>query len=580
MNLEEIAALPTFTEVVRHWAAERPGVTVHTYLPDADADAAALRLAYDELDWRARALAGHLQRRFAPGDRLVVLHPPGPDFTCALVACMYAGIIAVPMYPPDWMRLDRSPARLEGILTNARPSGALGVAAQERWLGQAGTEASHVRALPWISTDLRELGDAMEWSARRADPDEIALIQYTSGSTAEPKGVALTHANLLSNFRMQIEAFQPDTGSSLLSWLPVYHDMGLGALLMSLYTGRPGFYLSPIAFLKRPARWLEAISRYRATTSGAPNFAYELTLRKTTTVERSKLDLRSWKIAFVGAEPTQADTLERFARVFACAGFRWNAFYPCYGLAEATLIVSGGRPDEPPVIRCFHSDALAEGHVEEATRRGAPKTRLVGCGRTLLDQVIAIVDPNTRKPCPPDRVGEVWVSGPNVSRGYWDVPEGGERGLSGKLADADGGSFLRTGDLGFVFEGELFITGRCKDVIIVRGRNHHPQDIEATAQAAHRALRPGGGVAFGVEEEGCEQLVIVHEVRASAGLDLTEVESAVRGAVWQAHGLAARHVVLIEPGMIPKTTNGKLRRSACRTAFLDGTLCGLATGAA
>jgi len=580
MNLEEIAALPTVTEVVRHWAAERPGVTVHTHLPDAEADAAPLRLTYGELDWRARSLAGHLQRRFAPGDRLLVLHPPGPGFTCALAACMYAGVIAVPVYPPDWMRLDRSLARLEGILANTRASGALGVATQERWLGQPGAAASPVRALTLIPTDLLELGDAQEWSARKADPDEIALIQYTSGSTAEPKGVTLTHANLLSNLRMQIEAFQHDTASRYLSWLPVYHDMGLGALLLPLYTGTPGFYLSPLAFLKRPARWLEAIARYRATTTGAPNFAYELLLRKTTTAERSELDLRCWRIAFVGAEPTRADTLERFARAFACAGFQWNAFYPCYGLAEATLIVSGGRPDEPPVIRCFHSNALAEGHVEKSTRRGGPKTRLVGCGRTLLDQVIAIVDPNTRKPCPPDRVGEVWVSGPNVSRGYWDVPKGGEHCLSGMLADADGGSFLRTGDLGFVFDGDLFITGRCKDVIIVRGRNHHPQDIEATAQAAHRALRPGGGVAFGIEEQGCEQLVIVHEVRAAAGLDPTEVEGAVRTAVWQAHGLATRHVVLIVPGMIPKTTNGKLRRSACRTAFLDGTLCGLAPGTA
>jgi acyl-CoA synthetase (AMP-forming)/AMP-acid ligase II/acyl carrier protein len=363
----------------------------------------------------------------------------------------------------------------------------------------------------------------------------------------------------------------------VVGWLPLYHDMGLiGNVLQPLYVGARAVLLSPLTFLQRPALWLAAVARYRATTSGGPNFAYDLCARKVGEEEKAGLDLSSWSVAFNGAEPVRAETVERFAAAFAPCGFRRAAFFPCYGLAEATLFVTGGAPGAGPVIRPVDAAALERHQVADAPP-GAPGRALVGCGRAAAGQAVRIVDPESGAPCAPGRVGEVWVAGPSVAAGYWGRPEETARTFGARLAGE--GPFLRTGDLGFLADGELFVTGRRKDLIILRGRNHYPQDLERTAEASHPALRPGCGAAFGVDRDGEERLVILQEVERSAA-DPAGIADAVRRAVAGEHEVAVEEVVLVRSGTVLKTSSGKVRRAACRAAYLAGELAVVArTGA-
>jgi 8-amino-7-oxononanoate synthase len=403
------------------------------------------------------------------------------------------------------------------------------------------------------------------------------MLQYTSGSTSQPKGVMLSHANLMANVHAIHQAFGVRSGDSSVFWLPMYHDMGLvGGVLVPLFAGATNVSISPATFLQSPITWLAAISKYRATISGGPNFAYDLCIRKITDEQRATLDLSSWALAFVGAEPIEAATLERFATAFAPCGFKPGAFYPCYGLAEATLMVSGSRRGSGATIGTFSDTALTENRVEPVPRDGPQARRLVACGSPVGDLRVVIVDPHSCAEAAPGRVGEIWVAGASVGQGYWHKPGQTRRSLDARLSDTGEGPFLRTGDLGFMDDGQLSVTGRLDDLIIVRGLNRYPQDIEATARGSHPLLESGYGAAFVTDDHGPQRLVLVQEVARKGTVDFASVLDAVRSAVLDEHGLALDAVVLVRNGTIPRTSSGKVQRHACRAAFLAGELKALA----
>ncbi|WP_437811936.1 amino acid adenylation domain-containing protein [Sorangium sp. So ce1078] len=561
----------TLVALLRRRAEQRPSGHAYTFLLDGEADARAM--TYGELDRRARALAAELQQGARAGERALLLVPPGLDFIAAFFGCLYAGLIAVPVPLPQ---RKSGLLRVLAIVRDCRPSVVL---TAEAFLGAVAmlrddpslAELSHLRCM---AVDTIRDGQEDAWRAPRVTAETVAFLQYTSGSTGTPKGVVLTHGNLLRNELMIQRAFAHTEESLIVGWLPPHHDMGLiGNILQPLYVGVPCVQLAPEHFLMRPRRWLEAISRYRATTSGGPNFAYELCIRKIPQDQREGLDLGSWQVAFNGAEPIRAATLDRFAEAFAPAGFRRAAFYPCYGLAEATLLVSGGAADAPPIVRAVDRAALEQGRAVFDPRDPEAGLSLVGCGGSPAGDEVRIVDPETLRPCDDERVGEIWVAGASVAQGYWERPEETAATFEARLSTGEG-PFLRTGDLGFLSRGELYVTGRLKDLIIVRGRNLYPQDIELTAEQSHPSLRAGGGAAFSVEVDGEERVVIVQELgrRASASVDPAELGAAIERAVADRHEVAVHAVALIKPGSLPRTTSGKVQRRACRGRFLDGSL--------
>ncbi|HYG63041.1 MAG TPA: AMP-binding protein, partial [Thermoanaerobaculia bacterium] len=553
----------TLIEVLRRRAAEMPDRPAYAFLADGEVEAE--RLTWAELEARVRTVAAALSAEVPRGERALLLYPPGLEFVAAFLGCLAAGIIAVPAYPP---RPRRDQPRLRSILADATPRIAL-------------TTAELAGGLPEMARISRLATDTLpvapDWDGPLPDPESPAFLQYTSGSTSLPKGVTITHANLVHNSGMIQRAFRQDAESVVVGWLPLYHDMGLiGNVLQPLWCGGRCVLMSPVAFLQRPRRWLEAIGRYRATTSGGPNFAYQLCAQKIGPAEREGLDLSSWQVAFNGAEPVRAEALERFAAAFGPQGFRREAFYPCYGLAEATLFVSGATLGEPVRVEAVDAAALERHEAVPAGEETA--RRLVSCGRAWDGQRIAIVDPESGAELPPGRVGEVWVAGPSVAAGYWGRPEVTERDFQARL-DLGDGPFLRTGDLGFLKDGELFVTGRLKDLIILRGRNHYPQDLERTAEAGHAELRPGGAAAFAVEVNGEERLVVAAEVERRWRAELEELAAAVRRTVAEEHEVQVYEVVLLKPGGLPKTSSGKVQRHACRAGYLDGTLEALGTSA-
>ena len=549
-----------------------------TYVFLRDGETEETRLALGEIDRRARIVATTLQRMNARGERALLLYPTSDDFVTAFFGCLYAGVIAVPVPPLAPARMTRMLPRLQAIAHDARAQLVLTMSHVCTLLPTLATAAPDLEMLRWLATDTLAPDGAGEWIDRDLDADGIAFLQYTSGSTANPKGVAITHANILHNQASIQSRFASGEDMVHVSWLPLHHDMGLiGSLLGTLYSGGRAILMSPESFLQRPVRWLHAISRYRADVSGGPNFAFEHCVRRVTPEQRLSLDLASWSLAFTGAEPVRADTLQRFTDTFAPCGFRGEAFYPCYGLAESTLLATGGARHAPPVVRAWRSDALERGLAVEAVGEDDPDNvrRLVSCGRSLDDQHIAIVDHETGRGRDVRTVGEIWVSSPSVARGYWNQSEETGRTFCAQLSGVDDRRFLRTGDLGFLDEGELFVTGRLKELIIIDGRNHYPQDIEQTAEAADPSLQPGACAAFSVDAAGEDRLVIVAEMQRRApdrnnGVD--DIARAIRRAVAEIHGIEVHAVRLLKPGGILKTSSGKLRRLACRDAFLTGML--------
>ena len=507
----------SFAEILATHAREDPDGTAFIFEGDE-------RVTYAQLDARARTIAAGLAD--ARGERVLLVYPPGLEYVAALFGCFYAGAVAVPAYPPDPSRLERSLPRLEAIIRDATPKVVLTIAVLTELVGG-----------DTLATDTLPEGSYFE----PAEPGDVALLQYTSGSTAAPRGVMLTHANLLHNSDFIRRAFGNTEHSSGVIWLPPYHDMGLiGGILQPVFVGFPCLLMSPFTMLTRPVNWLRAITEHRGTVSGGPNFAFELCLRRVAEHEREGLDLSSWEIAFNGSEPVRAETIDAFSEMFAPCGFRREAFFPCYGLAEGTLMVTGGVRLAGPRVRP-HGDKL-----------------LVGCGRPDPEHQVVIADPGLDAPLADGEQGEICVSGPSVAAGYWREGEFGE--------------LLRTGDLGLLDDGELYVTGRIKELVIVNGRNHHALDIELACERAVSQLRRGCGAAFAYDGDGREHIGIVYEVRDDPELDADAVIAAMRQAVMSVVGARLSAVALIPPRSIPKTSSGKVQRGVCRTRFADGTL--------
>jgi thioester reductase-like protein len=589
----------TWLDLLTRRADRQPDQIAYQFLQDGEIIFSTL--TYQQLEQQARAIAATLQTLTQPGDRVLLLYPSGLEFIAAFFGCLYAGVIAVPTYPP---RPNQSMVRLEAIVKDTQAFLALTTTSLLKQVESHlnGHLNGHLNegalSLQWLATN-GDLVCANDWQMPKVYPETLAFLQYTSGSTGTPKGVMVSHGNLLHNSRLIHSGFQNSSDSQGVSWLPLHHDMGLiGGVLQPLYIGAPMILMSPIDFLQKPFRWLNAISTYRATTSGGPNFAYDLVCRKVTTEQREQLDLSCWTVAFNGAESVQASTLDAFTKYFASCGFRKEAFYPCYGMAEATLLIAGGNRKSAPVVAEISGKALAENQVvsmqtKSETIAAADTRVMVGCGQTFLDQKILIVDPTTRTPCRAGSIGEIWVTGESVAQGYWQRPEQTQEIFHARLADTDTRTFLRTGDLGFLQEDELFVTGRLKDLIVIRGRNHYPQDIEQTVVESSSNLRPACSAAFSVEVSGEERLIVIAEVErhywrsqrsrnpepnhqlshSSSNSDQgnTTIQS-IRQAIAIHHELQVHAVLLIKPGSIPKTSSGKIRRYACCVDYLANTL--------
>ncbi len=565
-------------------AAADPGQAFYTYINDRGVGTT---VDYGSFHARARALARVLVAKGVRGQRALLLYRPGLDYVVALWACFYAGITAVPAYPPDPTRLDRTLPRLQAIVADVAPSLVMTesmIAAMTRMM--PGADA--LGDAPLLPTDeLTQETSPVDLAP--VDPDALALIQYTSGSTGSPKGVMLSHRALLANIEAYVD-YLGEAGSTCVMWLPLYHDMGLiGGLLTSAHQRMHCAFMSPLTFLRRPLSWLEALSTYGATYTGAPNFAYDLAVRKTTPEQRRALDLSRLRVACIGAEPTRPATLRRFSEAFRETGFRSRAFRPCYGLAESSLFVAGGASAGAVQVARVPRQAL-DGSGSLAVEVGplevdilptrSTDRELVGHGPTLAGHVRRVVDPSTMRPVPEGKMGEVWIAGPSLGLGYW----GDQRATAatyGARTAAGEGPFLRTGDLGFVHQGELYIAGRLKDLIILRGKNLHPEDLEAVVEGAHPLLRPGCSAAFSVEDDDEERLTVVCEIAGSPEGDaldaLTdEVWRAVNDVMTHAYGVAVDHLVLLPQRTLPKTSSGKIQRRACRASYLNGELPTLA----
>ncbi|MEH2349562.1 MAG: amino acid adenylation domain-containing protein [Nostoc sp.] len=566
--LEASRNCSTVVELLNFRSSTQPNRDAFTLLLDGEAEQQTL--TYQELDRLARRIAAQLQALGLTGERALLLYPAGLDFLIAFFGCLYAGVVAVTAYPP---RNERNTPRIRAIATDAQAAIALTTTEILSTVRSLMTEKTGLESLQWLTTDNLAVGIEDTWKEPSIDGDTLAFLQYTSGSTGTPKGVMISHRNLLHNADTTYQFMEHSAESKFVTWLPMYHDMGLiGGILQPLYGGFPCILMPPTSFLQRPYRWLQTISQYKGTTSGGPNFAYELCTQKITPEQKRTLDLSSWSVAFNGAEPIRHDTLERFAEAFAECGFRKEAFYPCYGMAETTLMVSGVDKATSPIIKTVQKSALESNLVVESSDRDEDVYHFVSCGRIIPEQEVVIANPETLSSCKPSEIGEIWVSGPSVGQGYWNRYQETAETFRAYLADTGLGPFLRTGDLGFFNNGELFITGRAKDLIIIRGRNLYPQDIESTTEGSHPSLRSGAGAAFVVEINQEEKLVVVQELEFRAKPNLAEVVSAIRQAVTEEHEVQVYAVVLIKPGSIPKTSSGKIQRSATRTQFQNGEL--------
>ncbi|HEU4769864.1 MAG TPA: fatty acyl-AMP ligase, partial [Pyrinomonadaceae bacterium] len=572
---QEITASPfedgiepaTLIELLQYRASHQPEQVAYTFLDELAVPSASL--TYREVDQRARAIAARLQQMKAVNERVLLLYTAGLEFHVAFLGCLYAGAIAVPAYPP---KMNRTFERLRALIADAEARIILTTTPILSRLRPSAEQLFDLKSFQWLATDDVQT-DSEEWRNPGTASSALAFLQYTSGSTGTPRGVRLTHANLLHNARLVYEAVEHSPTDKYVSWLPTFHDMGfMAGVLQPLYARIPAVLISPTSFLQNPSLWLHAISAHKATISGGPNFAYRLCVTHVSVEQRAAINLESWTVAFNGAEPIHAQTLDDFAATFAPCGFDKQAFYPCYGLAEATLMVSGGRKTDAPIQKHFIETALKHHRVVEADVPDHDSRTLVSCGRALGGQRIAIVEPVAETICRSDEVGEIWISGPSVADGYWRQTEQSNRVFGAYLKPTGEGPFLRTGDLGFLQNGQLYITGRLKDLIIIRGANYYPHDIELTVQKSDPVLRAGCGAAFSVEIDGAERLVVVQEVDKQKTHDSDDLVAIIRRDISREHELQAYSIVLIKRGTIPKTSSGKIQRYACKAAFLSGAL--------
>ena len=548
--------------------AQRHGATpmLH-FLLDGEVEGPVESSSFADLDAAARRVGAALRAEGQSGRPVLLLFSPGLEFVRAFFGCLYGGAVAVPVYPPDPRRFDSSLRRLRAVVADSGARALLTDTTLLPLVRQVMEGEPLLSGMRLLASDAApETGEGPP----RIGADAVAMLQYTSGSTGTPKGVVLRHANLLANSVQIGAAFGNDDTMRLVSWLPPYHDMGLiGGILQPIHQGTPVQLMAAHHFLQRPLRWLRAVHAFRATHSGGPNFAYELLLRKVDEADKDELDLSSWTRAFNGAEPIRAQTVERFAVEFARCGFRRSSFLPCYGLAEATLMVSGGRGI---TTRVFDALALEGGRLEAGTP-GDPVQIAVSSGTPVPGTEVAVVDPEQQLRRADGLVGELWVSGPSVAQGY----QGGQGGSFDARLPGDARAWLRTGDLGGIVDGELFVTGRQKDLLVIRGRNLHPADVERVVEAAHPGIRPGNVAALTMEGEGTEGLMIAAELRTAFQGEVEELLDAVAVAVVAEHDLVADRILLLEAGALPKTPSGKLQRSAARSALARGELSVLAS---
>ncbi|MCC9602921.1 aminotransferase class I/II-fold pyridoxal phosphate-dependent enzyme [Stieleria sp. JC731] len=556
-----------YVSILEHWAGLRPDSVAFLF---TDVEELEVKLTYARLWEEVRALAGYLQSRcrIRPGDRVLLLYPPGLDFIVGFFACHAAGAVAVPAFPP---RKNRKASRIRSIVVDAGAKWALTTNQQAEQI-RGNDHHRDLMGVQILGTDDAECRDVGSYRRPAIDGDTLAVMQYTSGSTGSPKGVMLTQRNLVSNAKLIWHAFEPAPKSVGVSWLPTYHDMGLvGGILVPIFIGCDNILMSPMTFLQRPTRWLRAISKYGGTITGGPNFAYQLCVDKISESEMEGLDLSTLQIAFNGAEPIRAATLDAFRKKFEPYGFNPSASLPCYGMAETTLIVTGGPSDPRPIVKSFDRSELDTKRVVPVKENDPAARKLVGCGAVLPSETVLIVDPDSLQKLPPDSIGEIWVSSPSVGAGYYGRKEATERTFKAKTADGDG-PYLRTGDLGFLFDGQLYISGRLKDMIVVRGVNRYPQDIEETVERASDVVQAGAVAAFAMDQEGREQLAIVAEVSRARDVDWDSQIQAIRRAVTDEHELPPDAVYLVRSSSVPKTSSGKIQRHACLHAVRDNEL--------
>ena len=552
-------------ELLDYRATIEPQKQAYTFLSDGETKE--LNLTYRDLELQAKAIAAQLQSLNLTGERALLLYPPGLDYITAFFGCLYAGVIPIPTYPP---RPNRSLSRLVAIVRNAQAKIALTTTSAFRKIESKFTDISELKTLYCLKTDTINYDIAQKWQYPVIHSDSLAFLQYTSGSTGSPKGVMVSHQNLLHNLKIIHQAFEHNNQSQGVIWLPPYHDMGLiGGILEPIYSGFPVTLMSPFSFVQKPRRWLEAISKYRATTSGGPNFAYDLCVDKITAEQKANLDLSSWEVAFNGAEKVRVQTLERFTTAFADCGFKASAFYPCYGMAEATLFISGGFKDKVPTIINVDSEALKNQKIIHTTKinhscENKKTHQLVSCGHSWLEQEVIIVDPETLQECSENQIGEIWVRSASITQGYWNQPELTKKIFEASLRKKIEQKFFRTEDLGFLRNGELYITGRMKDLIIINGRNHYSQDIELTVEKSHTAIIPNSCAAISVDMDGEEKLVVLAEVKRHFKGESEEICKSIRTNIATIHEIQVETIKLLKQGTLPKTSSGKIQRFLCR----------------
>ncbi len=556
-------------DLLRHQAAERPDARAFTFLRDGERDEVSWTFA--ELDERARAIAAVLEARgLGHHDRVLLLYPQGLEYVAALFGCMYAGVLAIPLQPPGKHRAKLAVPKLQAIVAD----GGVALAATESHLiGEMRSVVQGVAALegiPWLATDELDPATADDWRDLELETDELAYLQYTSGSTSTPKGVMVSHRNLLYNLHDFDDGYGHDASSVMVSWLPTFHDLGLVyGVFMPVYRGFHSVLLGPLEFLRRPIRWLEAIHHHRGTHSPVPNFAFDLAVSKSTPEEREALDLSCWKVALNGAEPIRYETEARFVEAFAGSGVGWHTISHAYGMSETTAVITKEHLGTQPVFLHLDSGALERHRVVRVPEGSAGARIVAGCGITTNETRVLIVEPDELGTCPEGVVGEIWVGGPTRAQGYWSRPEESEEAFEARTSDTGDGPYLRTGDLGFLADGQVFVTGRLKDMIIIRGENHYPQDLEWSVQYASDAIRPSCAAAFTRFAEGRDgRLVIVSEVYPKLLTDPGATFSAIREAISD-HGLQTHEIVLIAPRTIFKTSSGKIMRRRTRQALED-----------
>jgi acyl-CoA synthetase (AMP-forming)/AMP-acid ligase II len=563
----------TLIDAIEYNSAHDPHSAKYNHITFADGDKMnGTQIANQALDRQIKNVASALQKYGFEGERALLAYPPGLSYIIAFWACLFSDIIAVPAYPPFNEKLTD---RLSSIAKDCEAKLVLTSEEIHTFIRPMIEKNEQLASLKWICTNRFEENKVSDYKPPDINGDTLAFLQYTSGSTALPKGVKLTHNNILHNLEATRSICGYTSKDQIVMWLPQFHDMGLvGGMLQSVYSNFPLSFMSPLDFLQRPYRWLRALSECKATISGAPNFAYDYCVKRISDQEKAELDLSCWKLAGSGGEPVRADTLKRFSEAFSSCGFRPEAFYPGYGLAESTFFICCVPPGKIPRVIHLDAHALEKNKIKKVSADTTNCRPVVSNGIYVSSCRNIIVDPETLCTCEQDEVGEIWTSSDSVGLGYWNRAEASENVFKAYTKDTRQGPFLRTGDLGFIDNGELFITGRLKDLIIIRGANHYPQDIEKTVEESHGALRKGCVAAFSIEVEGDEKLIVVQEIKKQihTQIDPDEILSDIHRAISKNHEVTAHDIILIEPETIGKTSSGKIQRQQTKSQYIYGSL--------